>query len=58
MATIFVLFGIIGHIIGIASTPTRDVCSILYPTPDRRNAQPGRLARVAAKFSRRSEGKG
>jgi hypothetical protein len=58
MATLIILFGIIGHLLGLADPTPRNVRPVLHPTSDRRNDQPGRSARVAAKLSRRSEGKG
>lgn len=56
MATILVLCGIIGHIIGFTAPPTRSVCSTLYPAPRRRLWQSGRQARATAQHSSSSTG--
>ena len=54
MATVLVLCGIIGHLIGFAAPPTRDVCATLYPAPRRRIWQSSTSNRLAAKFPRSS----
>jgi hypothetical protein len=51
MATVFVLCGIVGHLIGSTATPTRDVCSTLYPAPRRRFFKSTTSNRLAAKLA-------
>lgn len=51
MATICVLFGILGHFIGSTGRPSRSVRDALYPTPDRGLSQSNHTFRRATKLS-------
>jgi hypothetical protein len=51
MATICVLFGIFGHLVGVAGNPPRTVRSNLYPTANRGLSQSRQSDRSPAKLS-------
>lgn len=56
MVTVFVLCGIIGHLIGSASIPARNVYDVLYPIPRRRSGKSSRSPRAAIGFTSHPKG--
>jgi hypothetical protein len=51
MATICVLFRIIGHFLGASASASRSVCDALYPAPDQRVSKPRGTAGYSAKLA-------
>lgn len=58
MATVLVLCGIVGHLIGFAAPPTRDVCDVMYPAPRRKPIRRQQSNRVAAQRPSRANRRG